>query len=292
MMFERIARSWELVKASAGVLSNDKELLVLPVVSGICSLIVAAAFLVPAYFAGMFAEFVHDANVSNNPEQMMTPGMYAWFFGFYIVQYFIIIFFNTALVGAALLRLQGHNPTLGDAFAISVSRIGSIMGYAVISATVGVILRMIGERLGFIGRIIEGLIGVAWTVSTFLVVPIIAAKGVGPVAAVKESAMLLRKTWGENVIGTGGIGLAFSLIMMPIVFVGLGSAVYLVNTAGIPELGYVVGAFTIIVVVALSIYASALGGVYSAAVYQYAEGGSPMRGFDRSLLDNAFRHKK
>jgi uncharacterized protein DUF6159 len=291
-MFERIGRSWQLVKASAEVLSNDKELLVLPVVSGICSLIVAAAFLAPAYFAGMFAQFTEAAKAGGDPDQMMTPGLYAWFFGFYIVQYFVIIFFNTALVGAALLRLQGHNPTLGDALAISMARIGTIMGYAVISATVGVILRMIGERLGFIGRIIEGLIGVAWTISTFLVVPIIAAKGVGPITAVKESAMLLRKTWGENVIGNGGIGLAFSLIMFPIIFVGFGSAAYLMKMPGGPVLGIVVGAFTLLVVLALGIYSAALSGVYAAAVYRYAEGGSTMRGFDRSLLDDAFRHKK
>jgi len=291
-MFERIARSWELVQASARVLSNDKELLVLPLISGICSMVVAAAFIAPAYFAGWFAELQQQASAGADPETLMTPGMYAMFFAFYMVQYFVIIFFNTALVGAALLRLNGHNPTLGDAMTIAMARIGQIAGYAVISATVGVVLRMIGERLGFVGRIIEGVIGVAWTVSTFLVVPIIAAKGANPVIAIKDSAYLLRKTWGENIMGNAGISIAMSFIMMPIIMIGAFSAAYLGDKPETFLLGIVVGAFTFIVVIGLSIYGAALSGVYAAAVYMYAEGGSQMRGFDRNLLESAFAPKQ
>lgn len=177
-MFGRFARSWALAKASAAVLRSDRELLLLPVVSGICALIVAAAFLVPAYVAGVIGEV---AGTETGPDgvAMDSAGLYAWLFAFYIVQYFVILFFNTALVGAALERLRGGDPTLGSALSLAAGRIGAIAGYAVISATVGVILRFIGERLGPIGRIVEALIGVAWTVTTFLVIPVIAARGLG-----------------------------------------------------------------------------------------------------------------
>ena len=102
-----------------------------------------------------------------------------WLFVFYVVN-LIVFFFNTALVGAAIERLEGGDPTVASALALARSRIGAILGYAVISATVGVLLRMIAERLGIIGRFIEAGTGLAWTVTTFLVVPVLAAEGIGP----------------------------------------------------------------------------------------------------------------
>ncbi len=291
-MFERFARSWALVQASANVLRNDKELLVLPAVSGLCSLVLIAAFLAPAYMTGALQALAGEAHDSGQADATATLTVYALLFVFYICQYFVVIFFNTALVGAALLRLEGHNPTLGDAISIAMARIGVIAGYAVISATVGVLLRMIAERLGFVGRIVESLVGLAWTVSTFLVVPIIAARGVGPIEAVRESASLLRKTWGENLIGNGGIGLAISFVTLPVVIVGVGASMYLFGHPGMQVGGVMVAAVTVLAIAAISIFGAALGGVYSAAVYQYAQGGSVMRGFDRSLLEEAFRHKK
>ena len=290
-MFERLARSWDLVQASAAVLRDDKELLILPVISGLCSLMVMAAFLLPAYLTGALEAIARESQDGGMPGAGMTAEIYVAVFLFYIVQYFVVFFFNTALVGAALLRLGGHNPTLGDALLIATARIGQIAGYAVVSATVGVLLRMIAERFGFLGRIVEAVFGLAWTVSTFLVVPIIAAHGVGPIQAVKESASLLRKTWGENLIGNGGIGLAVTVVVMPVAFIGFGAMQYLFAQPGMAPAAIVVAGITVLALAAITIFAAALGGVYSAALYLYADGGTTMRGFDRSLLEGAFTRK-
>ena len=137
------------------------------------------------------------------------------------VQYFVIFYFNTALVGAVMKRMDGGNPTLGDGLRIANSRLGAILGYAVIAATVGVILRAIQERLGFVGRIIVGFIGVGWTIATFLVVPVLVARNEGPVASIKESAGLLQHTWGENVVGQAGMSLFFGLLQIGVVLSGV-----------------------------------------------------------------------
>src|SRR6185437_7963968 len=100
------------------------------------------------------------------------------------------------------------------------AKLPQIFGYALIAATVGLLLRMIQERLGLIGRLVVGFIGLAWTVATFLVVPVLASKDVGPVDAVKESVELLKRSWGENLIGNGGIGIVFGLLMVLAVLVG------------------------------------------------------------------------
>ncbi len=213
-MFERFARSWSLIKASASVLRQDKELLLFPLLSSIATLLVAAAFILPALGLGALD------GLQRMDEQGLPPLAYALAFLFYLSQYFVIFFFNTALVGAAMIRLQGGDPTVGDGLRIAGGKIGAIFGYALVAATVGMILRAIQERAGWLGRWIAGLLGAAWTVASFLVVPVLVSRDVGPIEAVKESALLLKRTWGENVIGQGGIGLVFGLINFLVVIAG------------------------------------------------------------------------
>jgi hypothetical protein len=211
-------------------------------------------------------------------------------FLFYLCQYFVIFFCNTALVGAAMMQLDGRTPTLGDGFSIAASKAGTILGYAAIAATVGVILRIIQERVGWIGQIIAGLLGMGWTLATYMVVPVLVARDVGPVEAVKESAQLFKTTWGENVIGQAGLGVAFSLIYVAVVVCGM---VLLFLTAGTGS-GILIGLMVLLVVGALIVTAlvhSALSGIYAAALYRYATGGGPIRGFDHQAMQLAFQPK-
>ncbi len=281
-MFAKFAQSWSLVKASASVLRSDKELLVFPLVSAICSVIVAASFFVPALLGGMFSRMGDSGRAD--------VGLYALLFAFYVVQYSVIIFFNSALVGAALIRLRGGDPTVADGFRIAMSKLPAILGYAVIAATVGVLLRAAQERLGFIGRFVVGLIGLAWTVATFLVVPVLVNNDIGPVDAVKRSAELLKKTWGENLIGNTGIGLVFGFVLFAVVFAGGGLIVLAASsgTTGLLIAAIVVVVFTFLLVVLVQ---AALQGVYSAALYRYAAEGEAGAGFAHEMVADAFRVK-
>jgi hypothetical protein len=280
-MFERFSRSWGLVKASGAVLNANRRLMVFPVLSSLCTLIVAASFLLPAYASGTFTHLDRGH---------MTPGSAALLFVFYLVQYFIVIFFNSALVGAALIYLRGGNPTVGDGLRIAMSKLPSIFGYAVISATVGMVLRAIQERAGFIGRWIAGLLGVAFTLATFLVVPVLVNKDVGPVDAVKESAQLLKRTWGENLIGNVGIGLAFGLLTILVVLAGMALVFLAISTHSVSVVVATV-ALCIAAVLTLAVIQGALHGIYSAAVYRYAEEGDAGIGFDKALVADAFKIK-
>jgi hypothetical protein len=211
-------------------------------------------------------------------------------FLFYFVQYTVVIFFNTALASAAMIRLDGGNPTVRDGVRLAMGKLPNIIGYALISATVGMILRALQERFGFIGRIVVGMLGFGWTVATFLVVPVLAAQDVGPIEAVKRSTSLLRNTWGENLIGNAGIGVAGGLLTFGLILVSAMLFIGAVATHSI-ALMFVVGAAAVIALVALSLFQTAMHGVYSAALYRFAEEGDPGQGFDRALLESAFRPK-
>ena len=284
-MFDRLSRSWSLVKASASVLNQDKELLLFPLISAFSVLLVVACFALPMFGLGAL-----DAMRGGEDDTISALG-YVVAFLFYTTQYFVIFFFNTALVGAAMIRLDGGNPSFGDGMRVATSKVGIILGYAMIAATVGMILRAIQERVGFIGKIIVGLIGVGWTLATYLVVPVLAARDVGPIEAIKESATLFKKTWGENVIGQVGLGAAFGLIFFAVLLCGFALIVF-AALSGSGALLILAIALTILAVVITALVSSALGGIYAAALYRYATTGKGSEGFDSNTMKLAFAPKK
>ncbi|OOG40248.1 DUF6159 family protein [Rhodanobacter sp. C05] len=285
-MAGKFARSWALMKASATVLRSDKSLLVFPLLSGLCTLLVAASFLIPVAVMVIGGE-----HAGQDFHQRMSVGAYLLMFAFYLVQYFVIIFFQTALTGVALMHLRGEPTSVAAGFALARSRLPHIFGYALIAATVGLLLRMIQERLGLIGRLVVGFLGLAWTVATFLVVPILASQDVGPVDAVRRSVELLKRSWGENLIGNGGIGVVFGLLMLLAVLM---AAVLIGGAFASQSIVAIVFAVVVVVLgfILLGLIQSSLHGIYAAALYRYAESGEASVGFDPALLEQAFRSKQ
>ena len=143
--------------------------------------------------------------------------------------------------------------------------------------------------MGFIGRIIVGLIGVAWNIATFLVVPVLVADDGGPVDAVKHSARLVKKTWGENIIGNAGIGIVFTMLFLFVMLLGAGAVVLAVMAKSL-ALVVVAVAMTILGVALTFLVQSALHGIYAAALYRFALG-KPSQGFEGTALQAAFAPK-
>lgn len=280
-MFKRFSNSWALVKASARVLKTDKQLVVFPLVSFVVTLIVTASFVIPLSFTGFFDEGKSDTSTILYVVAAVL---------FYLVQYFIIFFANTALVGAAMIRLKGGTPTLGDGFRIAASHSRAILGYAAIAATVGLLLRLIQERGGIIGKIASAVIGIAWDVMTYLVVPVLIVENVGPIAAIKRSASLLKKTWGEQIIGNFSIGLVFGLITLAVLVVGIPLIVVASMSGSVVAIAFAV-AIVALVVISISLISATLSGIYVAAVYQYAATGETNSLFPQDVIKGAFRSK-
>ena len=268
------------MKASANVLALDKELMVFPLLSGIATILVTATFVAPLAVTGGWRVFSEDGGGYLR---------YVVGFAFYLVQYGVIFFFNSALVGAALIRMAGGDPTVSDGLAIAAKRLPSILGYAALAATVGMILRFISERSGFLGRLAVGLVGMAWNLATYLTVPVLVTEDIGPLDAVKESAALLKRTWGEQVVGGFGMGAAVMLMGLSWTLVSVGLVAVATRITGPVAVGAIVVA--ILGYILLALFASALRGVYTAALYRYASTGESGF-FDASMMGGAFRAKR
>jgi len=279
-MFARISNSWSLVKASWAVLRADKELIIFPIIAFIGSIIVTITFAVPMALTRLFEGV-------NSGSSQITLAILV--FLFYLVQYTIVIFANSALVGAAMIRLKGGDPTVGDGLHIASQHFGAILGYALIASTVGMVLRWLSER-GLLGRIVSSLFGLAWNIVTYLVVPILVVEGVGPIEAVKRSGALLKKTWGEQIVGNLGIGLVFTLIIFALILLFVPVIIAVAATKSAAVIISTIVLF-VLVIIAFGLIGSALNGIYTAAVYRYATEGDAGTFFDTELVQNAFRAK-
>jgi hypothetical protein len=278
-MFERIAMGWRLGLAAIGVLRDNKKLLIFPLLSGICCLMVMISFAAPLIYSERLRDMLDRGQAGNEPI------WYALLFAFYFVNYFVIVFFNSALVSCALARFGGMEPTIGDGLGVAASRLPQILAWALVSATVGVILRFIEDRSEKVGQFIVGLLGMAWGIMTYFVVPVLVVERVGPIDAVKRSCSVMKKAWGESLVANFGAGLLiflmFLVALIPAILGGFVGGYALIAGAIV----------TVLLVILVSLISSAVNTIIVAALYQYAANEQPPDAFDVDLLRGAFARK-
>lgn len=277
-----IGRSWALLGASWQVLRAEKGLLLFPALSGICTLFALAAFSVPAVGLIVATGWRHEhVSLFSDPVSLIL------LFGFYLVTAFVTLFFNTALVGTVLEGLRGGRARTSTGFEVALRHLPAIFVYALISATVGVALRLIEEKLEIVGHLVGGLLGAGWGIVTFLVVPVMVAEDRSPFDAIGRSKDLLAQTWGAQIGGNLGMGLIFTLLGI----LGLIPATLGVISGTMPLL---VAGFAAALVYwgLLAVVASALSQIFRTAVYLYAATGSVPAEYERWMLESAFKAKR
>lgn len=281
-MFGAFRRSFQLAKESFRVLRHDPELMLLTAASFVGVAIIV--LLAGAIGFGTGAIDVDAGEVS--PGGIVLLGL-AYFAG-----YFIIIYFQVALASAIQFRMSGGDPDVRYALGRANHRLGAIVSWAIIAASVGLVLRLLEATVrgrGGIGRIlglvILAILGTAWSLMVFFVVPVIAAEGTGGFAAIKRSTSIIKRRWGEAIVGTQGIALVMGLAT-----VVLAAIPFLLGMATM-DASVVLGGFfmTIAVVIALAmmVASASLDSTYRAVLFAYVETGET-GGFAKDTLDHAF----
>lgn len=274
--FDRLSAGWTIAMSAFKVLKEKKELVIFPILSGISILLIVASFF--------FVVFARDGwDPENNIDQFNTPLYYVMLLGFYVVNYFIVVFFNMALIHCTRLYFRGEEVSVRAGLQFSMSRIGVIFSWAFFAATIGLLLRVIQENVGWVGKIITGLIGVVWSIATFFVVPVIAYEKAGPLEAVKRSSQLMKAKWGESL----GANFNFGLLQL-IAMIVIGLPLFFIGNLFDPITGIalaVVGVF-----IAFSII-SAAQMIFISAIYHNING-DLVKHFDHQMVENLFSQKE
>jgi hypothetical protein len=284
-MFNRIATGWELSKQSFRVLASDKELVLFPLFSGVACLLVLASFAVPLWSTPWFREVIETKQATHD------PFAYLILFAFYVINYFVIVFFNAALVSCALKRMAGENPTVTYGLQQAASRLPQIAAWAVVSATVGVVLKMIESKSEWIGKLVASLVGAGWAIATYFVVPILVVEQVGPLEALKRSTSLMRRTWGETLAGKMGVGLVVLAAILP-GFAAIVLGMVAAGASGQPILAGVGVALGVVWILGVSLVSAAVQSILLTALYLYAAEGTTPPQFDPALLQGAFGSRR
>jgi Family of unknown function (DUF6159) len=277
----RIGRGWALTKQSWAVVKADRSLLVFPVVSAVCALVVAAIFFGAG--AGLGA--------STNSVWVAVP--------FIVVGAYLLIvvaqFCAVALAACATRSLDGADTTFSEGVAAARGRLGIILGWSAVVLVVGAAISALQALLregagGLVGALVGGLANFAWSVATFFVIPVIALEGLGPVDAIKRSASVVRERWGEGVVGSATIGGAIFLVgILPgAALIAAGLAL----TGGSAALGAVVIAVGIVIVVVAALLQATLTAVFRVALYRFATRGDVAGQFSSQQLEGAFRPRR
>ena len=264
----------QLARASWDMLKADKELIALPVLSLAATAVAAGSFLVPMMLVGR-------ADTDQNPAWVMLPLAFAA----YLVLAYITIFFNAALVHAANQRLEGGDPTIGSALRGAGQRAGRLLPWALLSATVSALLRAVEQRGGAIGKVVSGIAGIAWSLVTFLVIPVLVMEDIRVGDALRRSAALFRATWGENIAARVGFGLLGFLLMLP----GIAAVAGAFALADTPN-PFLIG-LGVLWILVVAMVLSALSGIFQTALYRHAAGLPSTGAFATDDLRAAFVSK-
>jgi hypothetical protein len=272
--FDRLSNGWTLAMNSFKVLKENKQLIIFPFLSGLSLVLIMGSFVL--VFLGV------NGWAFDNIEEPGNIGTYLLMFLFYVVNYFVVVFFNMALIHCTRLYFRGEEVSVNAGLRFSLSRVGTIFSWALFAGTIGTILRIIQEESGLIGKIITAIIGVVWSIATFFVVPVIAYENLGPIAAFKRSAQMMKQKWGESLGATFSFGLiqfiAIILLMIPCFF--LGATIHPVAGVALA----ILGGFLI------SAVFSAAQTIFVSAVYHNITD-EPVKHFNQKMIDDLFQKK-
>jgi hypothetical protein len=280
----RFGNSWELTKTSFRVARQDKELMVLPILSFLAMAASFALVMGIAWKANILPQITDAQTGDIQPVQLLLVA------ALYLVLAFVQTFFAAAIVAGAMQRLQGGNPTLGSALSAAGKKIGPILAWSAVLATANVVFQLLREKGGLAGKIVASLGSIAWNLATYFMIPVLLFETEPMTKSLGRSGSLFKKTWGEQVIGNGGVGLVFGIAMFVIGVVGFFLVQpLLLSGRFLTALPIIVTVVAIIAIIAC--LQAVVQGVYKAALYRFATTGQADGGFSAEQLTSAYTAK-
>ena len=297
LILRRITNTWAMMRQSFGVVRSYRPLMLLPMISAIFCLLTSIIVLgggilvfdIPihgAEFAPTMPRVTTDDDfkkqrTKTEEERRTIQNEWLTLFLFYIANYFVISYFNVAFASVVLNRLDGRHATLNDGLQVAWTRKGSILEWAILASTAGILLKMISKRSQF-GRWIASILGYSWRLGSYFAIPILAMGSMGAGEALQRSATVLKDKWGEVVVAQFSFSLLFTVLAIP------GAVLFFLLTAFLGQsLGFV-ELMALTYLIWLSIYIFSAEQVFISALYRYATQNEVSKGFTKDDLRSAW----
>ena len=302
----RFERSWHLFRSSLMVIVRNKELLIFPIFISLATAVILLFFLAPAaliptghsylsweHWQSLGHTYFTKSGNSSSGQISFSPVAVTYLAFLYLVSMFVATFFNVAFYHEILEALSGRPVSLGRGLQFACSRWKAILVWALFAGMVGLIIKAIERRFELFGRITARLIGVAWSIASVFVIPIMVhdEETTNPFGLLKKSAGLLKNAWGEGLIGYIGIGAINAVVMVAsMLVVGLATIVSAKLNNFLP-LGVALGCWFVFLLL-WSYLMNVASLVYKGALYLYAAEGTVSEPYDQQLLDSAWKFKR
>jgi len=275
-----LSKSWEIFR-------NQKNLLMFPLWSFLTSLVALVVIglltliaTIGTGFLTTFSEIANLESVSNFP--LFIGGIITA-----IVLQMIATYFNAGIIQSTNEYLSGKMPSNKESLNAIKRKQGVIFGWAAINASIGIILRQISERSRLLGRLVSTLIGAAWSIATYFILPILVLEDSGIKSSAKKSTQLIHKTWGEAFLANIGVGLAmigFALLgFIPFILAIISGNGILITTAGI---------FLFLYMTFVSLVSSVLNTIIKVILYRYASDMLLPEAIDTQVIGSIFKNNK
>lgn len=278
-------RTWALTRMTFDVIKKDNEMLLFPLLAAICSVLFSVAMLFPTVITHL---------LNDGGSFVWGPLQLAATFATYFGLAFITTFFNTCVVYTTRVRLSGGDATFGQSVSFAFSRIGRIISWSALAASVGLLLSMLENAArnakgvgSILLSILRGLLATAWNVVTLFVVPAMVYQDLGPIDAIKSSMDTLRNTWGESLARHYGMGLASFLFTLPGILGGV--LIVVAMGSGLPVgVGIALLAVVGLYILGVALVFNVANAVFNTALYHYATSRQVPAGFSPEVLQGAF----
>src|SRR5262249_5955496 len=177
----KFQRSWILFKSSVFIIARNKKLLLFPILTVVLTFFILLFFVTPvalqktgygysqfqhwkAVGQTIFVETSSTGKDGTSERLQLRPRGVVYGVIMYFLSMFLATFFNVAFYHQILGALKGAPVSLGQGLRFACTRWQSILMWALFAGLIGFIIRTLEERLDFIGQIILGWIGLAWSV--------------------------------------------------------------------------------------------------------------------------------
>ena len=299
------------------MMQRDKRLLWFPILSGMCTVLVAIIFLMPVAFQrtghglGSAEHWQAVANSIYAPRQAQTPeagmplhvargdrgGLRPVAVGYFATIYFgsmyLATFFNVAFYKQILNALKEEPVSIGAGLRFALTKWRAILAWTLFAGLVGYLIKNLEQRSGLIGQWVLRLLGTAWSIACVFVIPVIIteAKASNPFAVLKQSALILKKTWGESLIGYAGVSFGGGLVaMVSLLSVALGVGICLALHAYLAIIAVVL--LWLATMVVWGYLLNVAGQIFRCALYLYATEGTLPQPYTEEMAAMAWKHRK